>query len=142
MREALKQTAVFGAMSLVAIAGTIVLLWRASDIWAATHGYGTRGTWTATRDAGSGSLIRWYGDFTPDGGGPVRHEVPMEGAVDPGHGKRIVAAVYRSGMAHSLPGSGQWLALTLIALLPLAGGALMVWLVIQVWRPPVRGPAI
>jgi hypothetical protein len=144
-REALKQTAVFGALALVAIAGTIALLWQASDIWAATHGYGTRGTWTATRDGGDHSLIRWYGDFTPDGGGPVRHEVPMEGAVDPGHGKGTVAAVYRSGTAYRLPGSGQWLALTLVALVPLAAGAGMVWLVIQViqaWRRPRRRLAI
>jgi hypothetical protein len=111
LREALNQTAVFGAISLVAIAGTIALLWRASDIWAATHGYGTPGTWTAThQDPGSRSMVRWYGDFTPYRDGPVRHDVPMEGYVDPVHGRGTVAAVYRSGTAYSVPGSGQWLA--------------------------------
>lgn len=136
-REAFKQTAVFAALALFAIAGTIALLWRASDIWAATHGHGTHGTWTATRsESGFRTFTRWYGDFAPDGGGPVRHDVPMEGPVDPGHAKKTVAAVYRSGTAYSLPGSAQWLALTLVAALPLGMAALMLWLAIQVWRRP------
>jgi hypothetical protein len=86
-------------------------------------------------------LIRWYGEFALDGGGPVRHDVPMEGAVDPGHGRGTVAAVYRSGTAYALPGSGQWLALALVAVLPLAAAVFVAWLVIQVWRRPRRGLA-
>jgi hypothetical protein len=119
---------------LIAIAGTIALLWRAGDIWAATHGHGTAGTWTATRQDNDSKMIRWYGDFRPADGGPVRHNVPMEGYVDPDHGNGTVPAAYRSGTAYALPGSAQWLALTLIATMPLAIAAFMAWLVIEQWR--------
>lgn len=133
-REVLKQTAVFSALSVVAIAGTIALLWRASDSWAATHGYGTPGRWTATRDAGGRSLVHWYGDFVPDDGGPVRHDVPMDGPVDPAHGTRTVTAVYRAGTAYLTPGTGQWLPLALVATVPLTAAVSMVWLITRIWR--------
>ena len=130
----LQAAAVFSVMFLIAIAGTIALLWRASDIWAATHGHGTPGTWTATRQDTESRMIRWYGDFIPAGGGPVRHNVPLEGYVDPDHGNGTVPAAYRSGTAYRLPGSAQWLALTFIATGPIAMAAFMAWLVIEQWR--------
>jgi hypothetical protein len=133
-RGALRAVALSTVLFLVAIAGTIALLWRASDIWAAGHGHGTPGTWTATHQDNESKMIRWYGDFNPAGGGPVRHDVPMEGYVDPVHGKGTVPATYRSGTAYALDGSAQWLALALIATLPFALAAFMARLVIEEWR--------
>jgi hypothetical protein len=139
-RGPLRAAALATALFLIASAGTIALLWRASDIWAATHGHGTRGTWTATRQDTGSKMIRWYGDFHPADGGPVRHNVPMEGHVDPDHGKGTVRSAYRSGTAYALPGSAQWLALALVAMMPLAIAAFMAWLVIEQWQHrPRRG---
>jgi hypothetical protein len=134
-RALFQQTAAYTVMFLVALAGTVGLLWRAGDIWAATHGHGTPGTWTATYKDTGGNFIQWYGDFAPQSGGPIKPHVPMEGFVD---GKEPVRAVYRSGTAYKVPGTGQWLALTLIATLPLIMAAFMAWCAIEPWRPRRR----
>ena len=133
-RDAFQAVALATLIFLIAIAGTTALLWRASDIWAATNGHGTPGTWTATHQDTGSEMIRWYGDFKPADGGPVRHNVPTEGYVDPDHGKGTVPAAYRSGTAYALPGSAQWLALALIATMPLAIAAFMTRLVVEQWR--------
>lgn len=123
-RDAVQQVALYSLVFLLAVAGAIALLWRASDIWAATHGHGTPGTWTATgRDTGfpmvaarSDTTCRWKATLT--------HTTERER--------------YRSGTAYALPGSAQWLALTLVALLPLALAAFTMRLVSQVVKQSRR----
>ncbi len=123
------------ALQLVVVAVMLALgaalLWRAADIWAATHGHGTPGTWTSTRESMGGRTITWYGDFAPDGGGPTRRDVRMEGHVDVDRAHQPLRATYRSGTAYALPGSGQWLALGLVAPVPLAFAVFAAWLFVH-----------
>jgi hypothetical protein len=69
--------------ALVFLSGVAVVLWlQVVPAWAAAHGQGTYGQWTATRQGSSGRKRSWFGDFAPDDGGPVRRDVVLSGSTD------------------------------------------------------------
>ncbi|GIH12492.1 hypothetical protein [Rugosimonospora africana] len=93
-REAARDI-VFLALAFLLSAGVAALfLDDAYGTWAGAHGRGTLGTWTATYPAGSKGRINWYGNFTPNNGGPARPNVGLANNVIGLHvGRSIPAAM-------------------------------------------------
>jgi len=114
--------------ALVGIAA--VLLHRAYEMWAPTHGRAIAGTWTETREEHWHKHSAWFGDFTPARGGPVRHEVPLIRSVPDLHvGRSIPAAVLGDHSdAISISDRSAWVGPAILGVGFAAGAGAVGWL--------------
>lgn len=97
------------ALAFLLLAGVAaVFLDRAYLTWAAAHGHGMPGTFTATHRGYAGKRIAWSGDFTPDNGGPTRIDVVLANNINGLHVGRSIPAVMLSDNSEAFAATDTW----------------------------------